>query len=239
MHLNESSVSSSLDRIVALLGFALSIVSALANTIRARLIGLTAIGVTLLLWYLVRRYYRYIGRWSLGLVVFGTSVLIVVAPRVVSKASDALPEASPYLALTLDARNASRDETIWSPQVVASPGDTVEFLLSAQNEGESVLNDITARVVSPPHLTIVEESVLWIDAEQEAKQEARFLLSGGYNLGSYAPDGGFFIRFAAVVIGEGFEGCEVAIRALAFVSSNEVREREAPADLAINRCGAS
>jgi uncharacterized repeat protein (TIGR01451 family) len=221
-----------LDRAITLVGLALTLVSVLANTVQARLVGLAAIVVAFATWRITRRY-RGI-KWAVVLLVLGVVALAAAGPKTVRNAAAGDPR--PHLLLSLDGRNVTRDALTWSPKVDASQGETVDFLLTVDNGGESVLHNIVVRVIPPPHLDIVEDSVSWIAASQgEVPAENAPLFGGGYNYGNFAPGGGFYVRFTAVV-DDDFEECQVVIRALAFAGADEVQEREAPVDISIARC---
>lgn len=142
------------------------------------------------------------------------------------------PKGNPDIDFVKEVRQ--KDTTEWKKEVNAKPGDTVEWLLTTDNTGPSVLNDITIRDVLPPHVELVPGSVKWIDAQQNAVQDDGPLFDGGINVGNYAPGGGFYMLFATKVLGD-FDPCEIRVRNVGYVKSEQTDEIGDDADVIITR----
>lgn len=126
------------------------------------------------------------------------------------------PKQNPNISLTKEVRKSG--ETGWKKEVAAKPGDTVDWLLTSDNTGSAVLNNIVIRDVLPPNVQLVPGSVKWIDASQNAVQSDNPLFDGGINVGNYAPGGGFYMTFSTKVLGN-FTPCEIRVRNQAFIKS--------------------
>lgn len=132
-----------------------------------------------------------------------------------------------------------KGEKDWKEVVTTKPGQEVEWLLTTQNTGQAVLNNIVVRDVLPPHVQLTRGSVKWIDASQNAGQNDKPLFDGGINVGNYAPGSGFYMMFATKVKGDLPEGkCEVRVRNLAYVKSTQTPdESKDSADVIIKKDG--
>lgn len=142
------------------------------------------------------------------------------------------PKANPNVKLIKEVRKKGEKE--WKKEVQAKPGEQVEWLLTTDNTGQAVLNDVVVRDVLPPHVKLVSGSVKWIDAVQNATQGDKPLFDGGINVGNYAPGGGFYVMFTTDVLGD-FTPCEVRIRNVGYVRTKQTPEVQDDADVIINR----
>lgn len=143
-----------------------------------------------------------------------------------------IPKKNPDIKLQKEVRKSG--ESDWKKEVKAKPGDKVDWLLTTENTGEAVLNDIIIRDVLPPHVKLSSGSVKWIDASQNAGQNDKPLFDGGINVGNYAPGSGFYMTFSTEVLGD-FEECEIRVRNVAFVKSTQTPEIQDDADVIITR----
>lgn len=124
----------------------------------------------------------------------------------------------------------------WTESVTTKPGDEVEWLLTTQNTGDAVLNDVTVRDVLPPHIKLVNGSVKWIAPSQTVTQKDKPLFDGGINIGNYAKGGGAYIMFSTKVLGDlPADKCEVRVRNLAYMKSKKTKEVEDSADVVIKK----
>lgn len=143
-----------------------------------------------------------------------------------------IPKETPNIDFTKQVRK--KGDKTWHKEVAAKPGDTVEWLLTTDNTGSTVLNNVVTRDVLPPHVTLESGSVRWIDAQQDAKQDDKPLFDGGINVGNYGPGGGFYMMFSTKVQGD-FDPCEIRVRNLGYVKSDQTPEKEDYADVIITR----
>lgn len=124
----------------------------------------------------------------------------------------------------------------WQKHISTKPGDEVEWLLTAQNVGENVLNNVTLRDVLPPHVKLVPGSVTWIAPSQTVVQGDKPLFDGGIIIGNYATNGGAYIKFNTKILNDLPEDkCEIVIRNLAYAKSDQTSEIEDYADVSIKK----
>ncbi len=143
-----------------------------------------------------------------------------------------VPKKNPNIKLQKEVRKSGQSD--WKKEVNAKPGDKVDWLLTTENTGETVLNDIVIRDVLPPHVKLSSGSVRWIDASQNASQNDKPLFDGGINVGNYASGSGFYMTFTTEVLGD-FEECEIRIRNVGYVKSTQTPEIQDDADVIITR----
>lgn len=139
---------------------------------------------------------------------------------------------TPKLTVNKEVRKAGEKE--WKKEVSAKPGEKVEWLITAQNTGPTVQNNMIVRDVPAPNNTLVSGSVRWIDVNQNAAQTDKPLFDGGINVGNYGSNGGFYMMYASTVDGN-FKECEARVRNQAFVRSDQVTEIGDTADVIITR----
>jgi hypothetical protein len=142
------------------------------------------------------------------------------------------PKANPNVKLTKEVRKKGTKE--WKKEVSVKAGEDVEWLLTTEVTGQSVLNNNVIRDVLPPHVQLTSGSVKWIDADQNAVQGDKPLFDGGINVGNYAPGSGFYMTFATKTLGN-FKDCQVRVRNLAYEKSNQTPEIVDDADVIITR----
>ncbi len=127
-----------------------------------------------------------------------------------------------------------KGESDWKETVTAKPGETVQWLLTTKNTGDSQLDEINVRDVLPPHVELVSGTVRRVDASRDQNLQNGPLFSGGYVVGSYGAGSGVYVLFDTKVL-DNFETCEVRVRNQAFVSSKQSEERGDTADLVIKK----
>ena len=90
----------------------------------------------------------------------------------------------------------------WEKNYKAQPGETVDFLLSYQNVGQTNQNDVTFRDKLPTGLTYVANSANWGNASNpKVKPTSDLALTNGVgvNVGSYAPKANAWAKLSAKV----------------------------------------
>lgn len=127
-----------------------------------------------------------------------------------------------------------KGETSWHKEVATKPGDTVEWLLTTQNTGPTDLNNIVTRDVLPPNVKLESGSVKFITVNATTTQTDKPLFDGGINVGNFASGGGFYMMFSTKVEGN-FEPCEIRVRNLGYVKSDQTPEKQDTADVIITR----
>lgn len=129
-----------------------------------------------------------------------------------------------------------KGDKTWVESVNTKPGDEVEWLLTSQNTGEAVQNNMIVRDVLPPHVKLTSGSVKWIAPSQTATQNDKPLFDGGINIGNYAKNGGSYMMFSTKILGDlPADKCEVRVRNLAYVKSDQTKETEDSADVVIKK----
>ncbi len=141
-------------------------------------------------------------------------------------------KATPSVKFTKQVR--MKGESTWHKEVATKPGDTVEWLLTTQNTGPSNLNNIVTRDVLPPNVKLDSGSVKFITVNGSTAQTDKPLFDGGINVGNFAPGGGFYMMFSTKVEGN-FDPCEVRVRNLGYVRSDQTPETQDTADVVITR----
>ncbi len=115
----------------------------------------------------------------------------------------------------------------------AKPGDEVDWAIQVKNSGDATINNVVVRDVLPPHVELVPGSIRWIDTRQNTQQNDTALFDGGINFGSYAAGADMYVMLKTKALDD-FEACEVTLRNLAFVKSDETKaEKQDHADLKI------
>ena len=127
-------------------------------------------------------------------------------------------------------------QTDFVESVEAKPGDRIQWAIFVKNNGQATINNINVRDVLPPHVKLNSGSVKWYDAAQNgAQQQDAPLFDGGINFGSYGAGANFYVRFSTEALGD-FEGCQVAVRNLAYARSDETpAEKQDFADVVIKK----
>jgi len=88
----------------------------------------------------------------------------------------------------------------WAAAVDAQPGQTVAYLITVKNEGNTSLTNVMVRDALPPRMDFVEGSVKQTDSNfPNGISASDLLVQGGINTGNYAPGSVAYIRFTAVV----------------------------------------
>ena len=123
----------------------------------------------------------------------------------------------------------------WKQVVEASPGDTVQWLMTTNVTGGNQLDHIVVRDVAAPSTELVKGTVKRIDGTQNQTLPDAPLFDGGFDMGSYGAGSGFYTMYDSTILGD-FEGCERRVRNLAFVKSTQnPSELESSADVIITK----
>jgi uncharacterized repeat protein (TIGR01451 family) len=127
-------------------------------------------------------------------------------------------------------------EAAWKKTVNAVPGDTLEWVVLVENTGTSTLNDVTTRDPLPPHVTFVQNSLRYVDGDQDVVQTKAndFFNNGGINVGSKAPEFQHMYLFSTTVNDDELQAV-TSIRNIARTRSNETGEVADYADVVITR----
>lgn len=142
------------------------------------------------------------------------------------------------LDISFAARNVSQDaDDQYARLIDVQEGDTLRFLITIENVGSSVADNVTVRVVPPPGLQLVSRSVRRLDASQDNVQSDLALFDGGINFGSYARPGGFYVYYDVVVVDVGtVTDCGSRLRAQVFVWADRLPETTRTTDVLVG-CG--
>lgn len=99
----------------------------------------------------------------------------------------------------------------WSNNNTAKPGETMEYLLTYQNIGNSQQNDVVIRDSLPPKMEYVAGSTMLANQTNPGgvKYNSDNLISGGIVIGNYGPGANAFVKFDAKVPSEDKLECGV------------------------------
>jgi uncharacterized repeat protein (TIGR01451 family) len=146
---------------------------------------------------------------------------------------------APGLQLSKGVSNAvapSKAETVKNLDV--NPGDTITWRLDYKNNGTDVAHNITVRDMIPKGLTLVPNSITWLDANHlngETEPDTS-LGSGGANVGNYAPQGNGVIRYRTTVNSDDREKELCVINNVAFAHAENVPDVSDNASVTIKNC---
>lgn len=88
----------------------------------------------------------------------------------------------------------------WQAAIDAAPGQTVAYLITIKNEGNTSLTNVMVRDAMPPRMDFVEGSAVLRNSNfPNGTALSDLLIQGGVNVGNYAPGGVGYVRFTAVV----------------------------------------
>ncbi len=88
----------------------------------------------------------------------------------------------------------------WGEVYAAKVGDTVDFLVTYQNTGNTQQDNVFIKDVLPKGLTYVNgSSVLANSVTPKGEKISNNVVAKGINIGSYAPKGNAFLKFSAKV----------------------------------------
>lgn len=126
--------------------------------------------------------------------------------------------------------------TDWRERIVARKGDTVSWLVTFNNTGDEVLNNLTIRDVMPDGVTLVPGTIMVFDPARPNGEVLNdtALGAGGVNVGNYAPGGGGYIRFRTTVDQD--PPAECVATNVAYGRATNVPEQEANATVVIEDC---
>lgn len=85
----------------------------------------------------------------------------------------------------------------WSNNNTAKPGETLEYLITYENIGNTEQKNVIVRDNLPPKMTLVSGSTYLANATNPngVKYNSDNIASGGINIGSYVPGGDAFVKF--------------------------------------------
>ncbi len=89
----------------------------------------------------------------------------------------------------------------WSKNITAKPGDTVSYLLTVKNTGNTVLNDVSVRDQLPAHEHIVAGSTTITNGNHPSGIGAGSddVVKNGINIGSYNPGAVAYVKFKVTI----------------------------------------
>lgn len=111
------------------------------------------------------------------------------------------PQFAPTNSFTLQKYVSKHGANKWVKSYTAQPGETVDYMLSYQNTGESVQNDVTFRDALPTGMTYVTGSTTFGNSKvpQGTKASDNIANGTGINVGSYASKATAWAIFSATV----------------------------------------
>lgn len=97
----------------------------------------------------------------------------------------------------------------WTTQNTANPGDTLKYMITYQNTGNTVQNNVVIRDNLPPKMSLVSGStVVYTTATPNgSKQPDDNITGGGIDIGSYLPNAGAYVVFEVKVPDAGQLAC--------------------------------
>lgn len=144
------------------------------------------------------------------------------------------PKPTPNIQLSKEVRKAG--ETQWHKEVAAKPGEEVQWKLATKNVSNADLTNVTLRDVLPPHVQLVSGSVRIIDASQDTVQQdgPLFTNNGMITAANQQPGGIRYVSFKTKTLGN-FDGCEIRVRNVALVRTDQTPEQRDDADVIITK----
>ncbi len=124
----------------------------------------------------------------------------------------------------------------WHEEITAGVGDTVSWLISFENTGSAVMNNVTIRDEVPTSLDIVPGSITAFDVNRPDGEVLpdTALSAGGVNLGNYGVNGGGYVRFRTVINESALDEC--LARNVAYGRGHNVPEQSDDAVVVIEDC---
>lgn len=103
----------------------------------------------------------------------------------------------------------------WQANVDAQAGDTLAYLITVKNEGNTQLNNLIVRDSLPPRLQYVTGSAMLYNANHRSGiRISDSIIAGGVNAGNYTPGSDVKIRFQARIPADQ-NGCNITFRNIA------------------------
>ena len=88
----------------------------------------------------------------------------------------------------------------WATSNIANPGDTLKYLITYKNTGNSVQNQVVIRDNLPPKLTLVPDTTYLADASHPSGVKAADTIAqGGINAGNFGVGANAFVTFEVKV----------------------------------------
>lgn len=98
-------------------------------------------------------------------------------------------------------KQVSTDGKTWTQEVTSAPGSTVEYRLIYKNTGTTQQDGVVLRDYLPAGVTYVAGSTQIANSKTGGTYQATVdgVTAGGYNIGSYAPNGNAYLKFKAKI----------------------------------------
>ena len=134
----------------------------------------------------------------------------------------------------------SDEHDAWRSNATIGVGDRAAWLAQVSSVGPRNVEHVMVSVNLAPHFRVVPGSVRYVDSAQDVVQKnAPLFTTGGLDLGTWKPGGGFYVRFETQALGD-FKGCSASVRTDLVVSGREVapaRQFLDAADVTIRKPG--
>ncbi len=126
----------------------------------------------------------------------------------------------PTVSITKQVKNAT--DGAWQKATVAKPGETVKWLVTIKNTGNTTLDDVDVSDALPPHFAVVPGSVKRTDGANNgvAQNDTSLFTDKGINFTSYGSGAALYVRFDTLVKDD-LTTCEAVMQNQAFVTTKE------------------
>lgn len=114
----------------------------------------------------------------------------------------------------------------WADSISATPGDTLAYLITVRNTGNTTLNNLIVRDSLPPRLQFVSGSAVLYNGNHPYPNGVRIsdsLISGGVNTGNYTPGADVKVRFLARIPSDA-SACSLDFRNIAAARADNLGE---------------
>ncbi len=100
-------------------------------------------------------------------------------------------------------------DSAWVTQMNANPGDTIQYMITFKNEGNTVLNNVIVGDNLPPHETYVAGTTMLKNGNNPSgvKIANDNIANGGINVGSYNPGAVGYVMFNVKIDANIDNGC--------------------------------
>lgn len=97
----------------------------------------------------------------------------------------------------------------WSNNNTAKPGDTLKYMITYQNTGNTQQNDVVIRDSLPPKMALVPGSTYLYNSTNPngVKYNSDNITNGGIVIGNYAPGAGAYVTFEVTIPAESTLAC--------------------------------
>lgn len=131
-----------------------------------------------------------------------------------------------------------KGQTGWSQTNTAKPGDTLQYLITYQNTGNTTENNVVIRDALPAGFKLVPGTTMLYTSEKPAgvKYNSDNIDNGGIVIGNYGPGGGAYVMFDVTTPAESALACGVNnFRNIGVAHPANMNEFYNTADTAITR----